>query len=72
MDLELLDPRVIGAARALGITVMQAKETADGLNMPLLALLGLEEASVGEIVQRYVMRGPLIKPEEEGDLSTNM
>jgi hypothetical protein len=48
MDRDLLDPRVIGAARALGITVMQAKETAARLNMPLLALLGLEEAPVGE------------------------
>jgi hypothetical protein len=72
MDRDLLDPRVIGAARALGITVMQAKETAAGLNMPLLALLGLEEALVREIVERYVMGGPLIKPEEEGGLSTNM
>jgi hypothetical protein len=36
---------------------MQAKETADGLNMPLLALLGLEEALVGETVEQYVMEG---------------
>jgi hypothetical protein len=72
MDRELLDPGVIGAARALGITVMQAKETMAGLNMPLLALLGLEEAPVGERVEKYVMGGPLIKPEKEGDLSTNM
>jgi hypothetical protein len=57
MDRELLDPRVIGAAKLLGITVMRAKETATGLNMPLLALLGLEEAPVGEIVERYVMGG---------------
>jgi hypothetical protein len=27
---------------------------------------------VGEIVERYVMGGPLIKPEEERGLSTNM
>jgi hypothetical protein len=67
-----LDPRVVGAAQLLGITVMQAKETAEGLNMPLLALLGLEEAPVGEIVEQYVMGGPLIKPEEERGLSTNI
>jgi hypothetical protein len=67
-----LDPRVVGAAKLLGITVMQAKETADGLNMPLLSLLGLEEAPVGDIVEQYVLGGPLIKPEEEGGLSTHM
>jgi hypothetical protein len=72
MDHELLDPRVIGAAKLLGITIMQAKETAAGLNMPLLALICLKEVPLGEIVERYVMGGPLIKPEEEGGLSTNM
>jgi hypothetical protein len=36
---------------------MQAKETAAGLNMPLLALLGLEEVPVGEIVENYFMGG---------------
>jgi hypothetical protein len=68
----LIDPRVVRAAKLLGVTVMQAKETADGLNMPLLALLGLEEAPVGEMVEQYVLGGPLIKPEEEGGLSTHM
>jgi hypothetical protein len=67
-----LDPRVVGAAKLLGITVRDAKETADRLNMPLLALLGLEEALVGQIVEQYVLGGPLIKPEEEGGLSTHM
>jgi hypothetical protein len=57
MDRLLLDPRVVGDAKLLGITVMQAKEIADGLNMPLLALLGLEEVPVGEIVEQYVMGG---------------
>jgi hypothetical protein len=71
-DRLLLDPRVVGAAKLLGISVMQAKETADGLNMPLLALLGLEEAPVEEIVEQYVLGGPLIKPEEERGLSTRM
>jgi hypothetical protein len=56
-DRLLLDPRVVGAAKLLGITIMQAKEIADGLNMHLLALLGLEEALVGEIVEQYVLGG---------------
>jgi hypothetical protein len=73
MDRELLDPKVVGAAKLLGITIMQDKETAAGLNMPLLALLGLEEVPVGEIVERYVMGGgALIKPEEVCGLSTKM
>jgi hypothetical protein len=59
MDHELLDPRVIGAAGALGMTVMKVKETAARLNIPLLALLGLEEAPVGQIVEKYVMGGGL-------------
>jgi hypothetical protein len=57
MDRELLDPRVIGAIAALGMTVMKAKETAAGLNISLLVLLGLEEAQVGHIVEKYVMGG---------------
>jgi hypothetical protein len=57
MDCELLDPRVIGAAGALGMTVMKAKETATELNISLLALLGLEEEPVGQIVEKYVMGG---------------
>jgi hypothetical protein len=57
MDRELMDPRVIGAVGALGMTVMKAKETAAALNISLLALLGLEEAPVGQIVQKYVMGG---------------
>jgi hypothetical protein len=69
-DRELLDPRVIAAAAALGMTVMKAKETAARMNISLL--LGLEEALVGQIVEKYVQRGPLINPKEEGDLSTNM
>jgi hypothetical protein len=54
------------------MTVVKAKETAAGLNISLLAMLGLEEAPVGQIVEKYAMGGPLIKPEEEGGLSTNM
>jgi hypothetical protein len=72
MDRDLLDPRVVGAAKLMGVTVKEAKETATALNISLLAMLGLEEAPVGEIVERYVMGGPLIKPEEKRGLSTNM
>jgi hypothetical protein len=72
MDSELLDPRVIAVAGALGMTIMKAKETATRLNISLLAMLGLEEAQVGQIVEKYVIGVPLIKPEEEDDLSTNM
>jgi hypothetical protein len=71
-DRELLDPRVIAAAAALGMTVMKAKETVAGLNISLLAMLGLEEALVGLLVEIYVLRGPLVNPKEEGGLSTNM
>jgi hypothetical protein len=53
-DRELLDLRVIAAAGALGMTVMMAKETATGMNISLLAMLGLEEALVGKIVEKYV------------------
>jgi hypothetical protein len=71
-DRELLDPRVIAAAGALGMTVMQAKEIAAKMNLSLLAMLGIEEAPMVQIVQKYVLGGPLISPEEEDGLSTHM
>jgi hypothetical protein len=54
------------------MTVMKAKETAAKMNIPLLAMLRLEEAQVGEIVEKYVRGGPLINPNEEGGLSIHM
>jgi hypothetical protein len=39
-DRELLDPRVIVVAGELGMTVMQAKETAAEMNLSLQALVG--------------------------------
>jgi hypothetical protein len=57
MDRELLDPRLIAAAGALGMTIMKAKEIAARLNISILAMLGLEEAPVGHIVEKYVMGG---------------
>jgi hypothetical protein len=71
-DRLLLDPRVVEAAKLLGITVRDAKEIADSLDVPLLVMLGLEEAPVGQVVEQYVLGGPLIKPEEERGLSTHM
>jgi hypothetical protein len=53
----LLDPRVIAAARALGMTIMKAKEITARLNISLLAMLGLKEVPVGHIVEKYVMGG---------------
>jgi hypothetical protein len=70
-DHELLDPRVIAAAGALGMTIIQAKETAAEMNLSLLAMLGIEEAPMGQIVQKYVLGGPLISPEEKDGLSTH-
>jgi hypothetical protein len=71
-DWELWDPRVIAAAGALGMTIMQAKETATKMNLSLLVMLGIEEAPMGQIVQKYVLGAPLIIPEEEDSLSTHM
>jgi hypothetical protein len=69
---ELLDPRVKSVAATLNMNVMKAKETVAEMNIPLLAMLGLEEAQVGKIVEQYVRGGPLINPKEEGGLSTHM
>jgi hypothetical protein len=71
-DRELLDPRVIVAAGALGMTVTQAKETAVGMKLSLLAMLGIEEAPMGQIVPKYVLGGPLISHAAEDGLSTHM
>jgi hypothetical protein len=51
---------------------MQAKETTSEMNLSLLAMLGIEEAPKDQIVQKYVLGGPLISPEEEDGLSTHM
>jgi hypothetical protein len=56
-DCELLDPKVIAAAGALGMTIMQAKEAAAEMNLSLLAMLGIEKAPKGQIVQKYVLGG---------------
>jgi hypothetical protein len=71
-DTELLDPRVIAGARELGMTIAQAKETTAEMNISLRAMLGIEEAPKGHIVQNYVLGGPLIPAEEEAGLSTYM
>jgi hypothetical protein len=52
--------------------VMQAKETAAGMNISLRQMFGIEEVPTGQISLQYVLRGPLISPEAEAGLSTNM
>jgi hypothetical protein len=69
---ELLDPRIIHAARELSMSVSQAKEQADTICISLAQILGIEEAPKGEISRQYVIRGPLVSPEEEASLSTHM
>jgi hypothetical protein len=71
-DYELLDPRIIDDARALNMSVSQAKEVAAAMSLSLLQMLGIEEVPKGEIALQYVLRGPLISPEEEVGLSTHM
>jgi hypothetical protein len=56
----------------MNMSVSQAKEAAAAMNLSLLQMLGIEEAPKGEIALQYVLRGPLIRPEEEAGLSTHM
>jgi hypothetical protein len=56
-DRELVDPRVRATTGALGMTLMKAKETTARMNLSLLAMLGIEEAPVGQIVPKYVLGG---------------
>jgi hypothetical protein len=71
-DYKLLDPRIIDAARALNMSISQAKEATAAMSLSLLQILGIEEAPKGKIALQYVLRGPLISPEEEAGLSTHM
>jgi hypothetical protein len=63
-DYELLDSRVIVAARAINMSISQAKEAAAAINLSILQMLDIEEAPKGQISLQYVLRGPLISPEE--------
>ena len=71
-DFELLDPRVVNAARVQGITVSEAKTNAIAMGMTLGQLLGLEEPPMGEIARNYVKGQPMVSPEEEAQLSVHM
>jgi hypothetical protein len=71
-DYELLDPRIIHAARELNISVSKAKEQADAIGISLSQMLDIKEAPKGEIVWQYVIRGPLVSHEEEASLSTHI
>jgi hypothetical protein len=71
-DRDLLDPIIIQSAKMLNMSVTQAKETAAGMNISLRQIFGLEEVPTGQISLQYFLRGPLISPEAESDLSTNM
>jgi hypothetical protein len=70
-DYELLDPRVIVAARARNMSVLQAKEAAAAINLSL-QMLDIEEAPKGQIALQFFLRVPLISPKEEVGLSTYM
>ena len=48
-DFKLMAPKAINAARAMGITVAQAKENATAAGMSLGQYLGYEEAPMAEI-----------------------
>ena len=61
-DMELMDPAILAAATAQGMTVTAAKERATEFGMTLRALLGLEDAPVSEVAFTYVRNGPLVKP----------
>jgi hypothetical protein len=52
--------------------VSEAKQRADGMGLSLCQMFDMEEVPRGEIALQYVLRGPLIIPEEEARLSTQM
>ena len=67
-----MDPTIIAAAAAQGLTVTGAREQAAQMGMTLRAVLGLEEAPVSEVVITYVPNGPLVEPAQEEDLPPQM
>ena len=67
-DAELMDPTIIAAAAAQGMTVTGAREQAALIGMTLSELLGFDEAPVKEVVITYVPNGPLVEPAQEEDL----
>ena len=71
-DWELLDPRYVNAAREQGVTVQEAKERAVAAGISLAQMLGLDDTPMGPLARLYVRRQPLVTPEEERSLPTNM
>ena len=71
-DAELMDPAIIEAAAAQGMTVTGAREKAAEIGMTLRAVLGLEEAPMSELAITYVSNGPLVEPAQEEDLPAQM
>ena len=71
-DWELLDPRFVNAAREQGVTVQEAKESATSVGISLAQMLGLDDTPMGPLARKYVKREPLVTPEEEKSLPTNM
>nr|XP_051210356.1 uncharacterized protein LOC127327617 isoform X2 [Lolium perenne] len=71
-DFELMDPAIIAAAAAQGMTVTGAIERATEFGMTLRALLGLEDAPLSEVAFTYVPNGPLVEPAQEASLPTQM
>jgi hypothetical protein len=71
-DFELMDPAIIAAAAAQGMTVTGAREKAAEIGMTLRAVLGLEEAPMSAVVITYVPNGPLVEPAQEESLPAQM
>jgi hypothetical protein len=71
-DMKLLDPAILAAARAQGLTVTVAKERAAEFGMTLRACLGLEDAPISELAFKYMPNGPLVEPAQKESLPTQM
>jgi hypothetical protein len=71
-DRDLLDPLIIQSAKRLNMSITQAKETAARMNIYLCQMFGIEEVPTAQVSLQYVLRGPLISPEAEAGVSTNM
>ena len=67
-----MDPRYVNAAREQGVTVQEAKERAVAAGITLAQILGLDDTPMGPLERLYVRRQPLVTPEEERSLPTNM
>ncbi|KAK1629274.1 hypothetical protein QYE76_003589 [Lolium multiflorum] len=66
------DPEIIAAAARQGLTVASAIEQAANLGLTLRAVLGLDEATMKDVVITYVSNGPLVEPAQEKDLPPQM